>query len=169
MEYTVIRSRRKTISMEVRPDLTVVVRAPLHMTKDKIEAFVRNNREWLKGAVVRTAARSGKEAAIDTRERELRAAAKAYLPGRTAYWAKIMGVTPTGVKITSARGRFGSCSGKNSICYSWRLMAYPQEAVDYVVVHELAHILQKNHSARFYAVVERYLPDWRERQRMLKK
>jgi predicted metal-dependent hydrolase len=80
-----------------------------------------------------------------------------------------MGVRHSGVKITSARTRFGSCSAKNSICYSLYLMQYPPEAVDYVVVHELAHIRHKNHSPAFYAEVARWLPDYRRRQAMLRK
>ena len=91
-----------------------------------------------------------------------------YLPKRTAEWAKVMNLYPTSVKITGAKTRFGSCSAGNGICYSWRLMAYPPQAVDYVIVHELAHIAQKNHSPRFYALVERYLPDRKEREKLLK-
>ena len=79
-----------------------------------------------------------------------------------------MGLTPTGIRITSARTRFGSCSGKNSICFSWRLMLYPPEAIDYVVVHELAHIRHHDHSPAFYALVERYMSDWRDRMKLLK-
>ena len=99
----------------------------------------------------------------------LRRQAKTLLPQRVAYWAGVMGVRPTGIKITSARTRFGSCSGKNSLCFSLYLMAYPSEAIEYVVVHELAHIRHKNHSPAFYAEVERYLPDWRQRQTLLKR
>ena len=87
---------------------------------------------------------------------------------RVDYWSDIMGLTPTGLKITSARTRFGSCSGKNSLCFSWRLMQYPREAIDYVVVHELAHIRHHDHSPAFYALIERYMPDWRERMKLLK-
>lgn len=79
-----------------------------------------------------------------------------------------MNLYPTGLKITSARTRFGSCSGKNSICFSWRLMDYPELAIDYVVVHELAHIVHKNHGPQFWALVERYLPDYRARRAMLR-
>ncbi len=79
-----------------------------------------------------------------------------------------MGLTPAAVTITGARKRFGSCSASNRICYSWRLMQYPEAAVDYVVVHELAHIVHKDHSRNFYAYVERFLPDWRERRALLK-
>ena len=85
-----------------------------------------------------------------------------------AHYAEWMGVTPTGVKITGAKTRFGSCSAKNSLCFSLYLMAYPDAAVDYVVVHELAHIRHKNHSPAFYAEVARVMPDYRERRKLLK-
>ena len=79
-----------------------------------------------------------------------------------------MGVTPTGLKITTARKRWGSCSGKNSLCFSCFLMDRPEAAIDLVVVHELCHIRVKNHGPAFYALLERYLPDWRERKQLLR-
>lgn len=170
MEYTVLRSKRKTVSLEVRPDLTVLVRAPKLMSKKQIDAFVQRHEVWLNRTLERTARRAEWEKTLDSpeREKELRRKAKEYLPGKTEEWAKIMGVSPTGITVTGAKTRFGSCSPKNRICYSWRLMAYPPEAIEYVIVHELAHILQKNHSPRFYAVVEWYLPDWKARRNLLK-
>ena len=84
------------------------------------------------------------------------------------HYARLMGVQPAGVRITGARTRFGSCSGSNRICFSWRLMDYPEAAVDYVVVHELAHIVHKNHGPQFWALVARYLPDWRARRALLR-
>ena len=98
----------------------------------------------------------------------LMAQAKAILPGKTEQWAKVMGVTPMGVRISRAKKRFGSCSAENRIAYSYRLMAYPEEVIDYVVVHELAHIRHKNHSADFYAFVARFLPDYKAREAILK-
>lgn len=79
-----------------------------------------------------------------------------------------MGVHPTGVKITQARKRYGSCSGRDSLCFSCYLMNCPEEAIDLVVVHELCHILEKNHGPRFYALLARYLPDWAERKKLLR-
>ena len=79
-----------------------------------------------------------------------------------------MGLTPTGIKITAARKRYGSCSGKNSLCFSCFLMRCPEEAIDLVVVHELCHIRVKNHSAAFYALLAQYLPDYKERKKLLK-
>ena len=98
----------------------------------------------------------------------LKAQAKAELPGRVAYWSKIMGVQPTGVRITTARKRYGSCSSKHSLCFSCYLMRSPEAAVDLVVVHELCHIREMNHGPRFYALLEQYLPDWKERKKLLK-
>ena len=74
----------------------------------------------------------------------------------------------TGVKITTARKRYGSCSGKNSLCFSCFLMLCPEEAIDLVVVHELCHIQVKNHGPDFYALLEQVLPDWRERKKLLR-
>ena len=78
-----------------------------------------------------------------------------------------MGLFPTGVRITSARTRYGSCSGKNSLCFSCFLMNCPDAAMDLVVVHELCHIQVKNHGPDFYALLEQVLPDWRERKKLL--
>lgn len=91
--------------------------------------------------------------------------AKACLPQRVAYYSERMGLSPTQVRITGARTRFGSCSSQGHICFSWRLMQYPPEAIDYVVVHELAHM---NHGAEFYVLIARYLPDWKARRALLR-
>ncbi|MBQ1965707.1 MAG: M48 family metallopeptidase [Clostridia bacterium] len=168
MEYRLIRARRKTIALQVCPDGSVEVRAPKRMSQKEIDTFVFRHKDWLEDAVKRAKIRNFRERKIDAREQELRQKAVDYLPKKTLEWAAKMGVCPTAIKITSAKTRFGSCSPKNGICYSWRLMAYPEQAVEYVIVHELAHILQKNHSAKFYAVVETYLPDWKKRKQLLR-
>lgn len=97
-----------------------------------------------------------------------RALAKEYLAQRVAHYAGRIGVLPTGLRITGATTRFGSCSGKNSLNFTWRLMMAEPSLVDYVVVHELCHIRQHNHSAQFWAEVEKILPDYRERRRRLR-
>lgn len=169
MEYTLAYEKRKTLSLTVCPDLTVLVKAPRGLSKTEIERFVLSHETWIENAKQRQKKRAETEKTLtEQRIAELRALAAAELPRRVAYFAEIMGVQPTGVKITSAKTRFGSCSGKNSLCFSWRLMLYPPEAVDYVVVHELAHIKEKNHSAAFYKVVESVLPDYKARVKMLK-
>jgi len=95
--------------------------------------------------------------------------AKEKIPPIVEHYADIMGLSPQGVRITKAEKRFGSCSGKNRLCFSYRLMQYPQEAIEYVVVHELAHIVHKNHGRDFYALIETTLPDYKKREALLKK
>jgi len=94
--------------------------------------------------------------------------AKEVIDERVSHYANIMGVHPTSVKITSAKTRWGSCSGKDGLCFTWKLILADLTAVDYVVVHELSHIKEHNHSPRFWRIVERALPDYRERQKQLK-
>ena len=79
-----------------------------------------------------------------------------------------MGLKYGRITITSAKGRFGSCSSEGNISFSCRLMTYPEAARDYVVVHELAHLVEMNHSKRFYSIIEKYMPDYKIRKRMLK-
>lgn len=91
------------------------------------------------------------------------------LPPLVERYAARMGVHPAGITITGARTRFGSCSPKNRLCFSFRLMEYPPPAIEYVVVHELAHIRHKNHGLDFYREISRVLPDWQARSALLKR
>lgn len=100
-------------------------------------------------------------------EQIYRALAKEFLNVLAAGWAKRAGVVPAGIGITGAASRYGSCSGKNRLNFTWKLMLAPPELVEYVVVHELCHIRQHNHSPRFWAEVEALLPDYRERRQRL--
>ena len=93
-----------------------------------------------------------------------RTAAKSYLTERTAVFAARMGVSPSAVKVNGANTRWGSCSAKGSINFSWRLMMAHDEVIDYVVVHELAHLRELNHSPHFWAIVAEVLPDYKSRQ-----
>ena len=168
-KYELVRSRRKTLAIEVDRTGRVVIRAPMRATGEQIERFVAAHADWIARAQARQRARLAAHPEPDeARRAELIRRAKEELPPKVAYYAQLMGVQPTGLKITSARTRFGSCSGKNSLCFSWRLMEYPEAAVDYVVVHELAHITHKNHGPRFWALVERYIPDYRARRALLR-
>lgn len=169
MAYRVVRSRRRTMALEVLRDGELVVRTPLGVSQPAVERFVREHETWIQGAVARQRARL--EAHPDPSPEEskrLRALAKAVLPEKTAHYARIVGAWPEAITITSARTRFGSCSSKNRISFSWRLMQYPEEAIDYVVVHELCHISHHDHSKAFYDCVAKVLPDWKKRKSRLK-
>ena len=168
-DYTLIRAKRRTMSLQLDREGKAVVRAPYGVKKAYIDRFVAAHESWLERARAKQRARRlAHPEPTDEERKALIARAKEYLPMRVDYWSGIMGLVPSGVKITSARTRFGSCSGKNSICFSWRLMLYPSEAIDYVIVHELAHILHHDHSPAFYALIEQYLPDWKARMKQLK-
>ena len=167
--YTLVRSKRKTMSLQVTRDLEVVVRAPRRTPRREIDAFVGAHSEWIEEHLHSMRARKEKYPEPSEQEIEfLKMQARAYIPQRVEYYAWKMGLDPTGLKITSARTRFGSCSSRDSLCFSYILMRYPIEAIDYVVVHELAHIVHKNHSRAFYALVEQHMPDYRRRRAMLK-
>ena len=168
-EYELVRSRRKTLSVQVTRECRVIVRAPLRLAKREIDRFVFEHADWIARALAhqRTLAEAHPEP-DEARARALAERAVREIPPKVRHYSAIMGLRPTGIRITSARTRFGSCSGKNSLCFSWRLMQYPREAIDYVVVHELAHIRHHDHSPAFYALIERYMPDWRERMKLLK-
>jgi len=97
-----------------------------------------------------------------------RLAARRILPEKTAEFSKRMGAAPRAVKINSARTRWGSCSAQQNLNFSWRLLMAGDDVIDYVVVHELAHLREMNHGPRFWALVAGVLPDYRERQQRLK-
>ena len=169
MTYEIIRSRRRTVALEVTADGRVLVRAPMAMPGGEIRRFVDSHTAWLEKARDKVAARQAAHPPLTRQETEaLRRRAAAILPGKVAHYAAVMGVTPASVKITAARTRFGSCSGKNGLCFSLYLMQYPEEAIDYVVVHELAHIRHHDHSDAFYAEVAKVMPDYKERRKLLK-
>ena len=170
MKYDVIRSRRRTLALEITKDCRVLVRAPLRLPQARIDAFVASHEAWIQAHLEQQRQRAASAPPPPTSEEitALKARARAILPEKVAYWSQKMGVRPTGLKITTARKRYGSCSGKNSLCFSCFLMNCPEEAIDLVVVHELCHIREKNHGPRFYALLEQYLPDYKERKKLLK-
>ena len=98
----------------------------------------------------------------------LQAEAERLLKERAAYFSVRMGVIPSRVRVGRANAYWGTCTGKNSVNFTWKLIFAPADVIDYVVVHELAHIREHNHSPRFWAIVESVLPDWKQRRKKLK-
>lgn len=167
MEYRLIRSGRRTLALELAEDGGLIVRAPFAAPLSDIEDFVDAHASWVEKHRARRALRTLAPLS-EEEKRALCARALLDLPARTARFAKQMGVSYSGVKITSAKKRLGSCNAQRGISYSYRVMQYPEEVIDYVVVHELAHCKEMNHSPRFYAIIARYLPDYKERIRVLR-
>ena len=169
MKITVKYSKRKTISLEITREAEVLVRAPLKTTNKRIEEFVFAHYDWIISHLERRLEQIKNNPEPSKEElNELKAIAKRIIPEKVEKYSKIMGIIPEHVSINSAKTRFGSCSGKNRLNFSCRLMSYPECAIDYVVVHELAHIKHHNHSKEFWALVEKYMPDYKERKKLLK-
>lgn len=171
MEYELIRSARKTISLRLLLDGTPQVRAPLRMPKREIDAFVEKEAEWIKKHRGKQRERLENAENVeldDARVRELAQLARERLPELVEKWARAMGVSPTGITITAAATRWGSCSAKGRLSFSVRTLLLPEECVEYVVVHELAHLKEHNHGEGFYREVARVLPDWKSRVEKVK-
>lgn len=168
MDYKIIRSGRRTLSLSVGDDLIPVVRTPYGVSDKTVREFVEKNSAWLERASEKKRAQLERYNISAEEEQRLKALAREYIPGRVEYYSGLMSLEPFAVKLTSAKKRFGSCSAANSLCFSFYLMMYPPEAVDYVVVHELAHIRYHNHSKEFYALVGQYLPDYKQREKLLR-
>lgn len=168
MEYSVIYSKRRTLCLQVKRDGTVLVKAPFGVGKTKIESFVLSHSAWLQKALVRMSEKPKIDELDKNEITELKKQAYEIIAPILEYYSAKMGVSPSGVSINSAKTRFGSCSSKKKLNFSCRLALYPKEAVEYVCVHELAHITEMNHSKKFWQIVEKYLPDYKERKKLLK-
>lgn len=169
-KYKLTRSKRKSISIEITQKLELIVRAPNQLPQQDIDSFVLSREAWIEKHIEIMRKRTEQYPTVLTEEEIalLIEKAKHILPSKLEYYSKLMHLYPTAVKITGAKTRFGSCSSRDSICFSYMLMQYPDKAIDYVIVHELAHIKHKSHSKEFYALIEQYMPDYREREKLLK-
>ena len=173
-EITLIRSRRKSLAIEITPELQVVVRAPAQMPVREINAFVQEKDDWIRAHLQQMAEKKRlreqyREQALSKEElQELATQAMKLIPQKVRYYAPIIGVTYGRITIRNQRTRWGSCSGKGNLNFNCLLLLMPEEVLDYVVVHELCHRKEMNHSARFWEEVEKILPDYRQRRKWLK-
>lgn len=158
IEYTLIRSGRKTLAIQVTKDAEVIVRSPVKCSQKRIDEFVLQHTDWINRHLEKAKKENSKRIELSKQDIEnLRQKAKEILPSKVEYYSHIMGLYPTNVKITSAKKRYGSCNGKNSLCFSLYLMLEDGAFINYVVVHELAHIKYKNHSKEFHAFAESFV------------
>ena len=168
ISYTLIRSSRKTISIVIRPNGEVEVRCPRRCSKRDVDAFLLSKEDWIRKHLETIAARPQIPALSPEQLRELAKQAAEVLPERVQHFANIMGVTVGRITIRSQRTRWGSCSAQGNLNFNCLLMLCPEEVRDYVVIHELCHRKHLNHSADFWAEVERYCPDYRIHRKWLK-
>ena len=169
MDYEIIYSKRKTLCLQVKQNGAVVIRAPFGTTRAKIEEFVLKHRDWVAKKVEIAKNKPISIDMLDESEiKRLKALAYEIIPPRAEYYANLVGVSYASISINRAKTRFGSCSSQKRLNFSCNLMRYPIEAIDYVVLHEIAHLKELNHSKRFWAIVEKHMPDYKERKRILK-
>ncbi|MDD7047929.1 MAG: M48 family metallopeptidase, partial [Lachnospiraceae bacterium] len=169
-KIAVIKSSRRTMSMEVRPDGSILVRAPFRASAEEIGNFVCSHKSWVEKQRIRIRKRAAEIRLADQNPlspediRLLADQALRELPPRIAAYAGQMGVTYGRVTIRNQKTRWGSCSSKGNLNFNCLLMLTPREVQDYVIVHELSHRKEMNHSPKFWAVVEEVLPDYKKRR-----
>ena len=167
--YELIRAKRRSMSLKVDLDGTITVRAPYRMPVQTADWFVEGHRDWIEVRLKAGARIMAERPAYTNKERaEGRKRAAEIIEARCRYYAPVMGVSYGTVTIREQKTRWGSCSAKGNLNFNWKLVLMPQEILDYVVVHELAHRIQMNHSAAFWAEVGKILPDYKERRQWLK-
>ena len=172
----VVYSRRRTLGLEVRADGRVILRAPKGLSNQAVMDFVKERQAWIVQKWFETERIRRQKAERPPRDYEqnpalepqYRKEARRRITERAAYFAEKMGVDYGRIAIKAAKTRWGSCSAQGNLNFHWKLILMPPAILDYVVVHELAHRIEMNHSPRFWAQVERILPDYRERRRWIK-
>ena len=170
--YSLIRSKRRTISVEVTEDASVIVRAPKWMAKREIEAYVYENSDWIRRHLDKASKRNKKaddRGRITDNELDgLAIMALAEIPEKVRHYADILGVTYGNITVKNQKTLWASCSSKGNLNFNCLLMKTPEHVRDYVVVHELCHRLEMNHSRAFWDHVGTVIPDYKECRRWLK-
>ncbi len=171
MEFEVIRSDRRTMAAEIKRN-KLIVRAPRWATDDDVDRFLRHNEKWiekhLSKAWAREKAREGVRKLLPDEIDALAKSARKTIPERVAHYAPLVGVSYGRIAIRRQRSRWDSCSSKGNLNFNCLLMLAPPGVLDSVVVHELCHRKEMNHSKKFYAEVLRVFPDYWEQHKWLK-
>ena len=172
LEVELVRKEVRNTRLHVREeDGRVQVSAPAYVPQSLIEEMVREKRDWIEGAQARMAA-SPRAAAANASKAEQavwREVVEACVPPLIAAWEPIMGVKAGKLAYRNMKSRWGSCQPSTGrICINTRLALYPPECLEYVVVHELCHLLEGNHGPRFHALMDTFMPDWKARKAKLR-
>ena len=173
IRISVIRSARKSLGLEVRDANTVLARIPARVSDRELKTFVENHRSWIleKTAVMTEREENRKSTPAPPPEllsKTDRMKIQLKIGKRVRHYCEIMGVTVGYVTVKNQKTRWGSCSAKGNVNFNYQLAFLPEELLDYVVIHELAHRRHMDHSRAFWAEVEKYCPDYLERREQLK-
>lgn len=166
----IIRSKRRSIGLRITPEAQLIVRAPKWVSVDDIERIIIKKEQWITKTqeLLRNRQNVPKIVLSDDEKSAYRAKALVYFNDRVKHYADMAGLTYKSVKVNNANTRWGSCGAQDSLNFTWRLILAPYRVIDYVVVHELMHIKQKNHSRKFWQEVENLIPDYKKDERWLK-
>ena len=164
------RSRRMTLS--VKSNASIVVTAPFRISKRDIDAFVFAQKQWIDTMLIRQKERAEPWEERDDVRQETFHSCKArslkFVRNRLAHYAPYYDVVYQRVSVKEMSSRWGSCSHEGNLSFHWRLMFLPIDLADYVIVHELCHLKELNHSPRFWRLVGETVPDWKQVRKLLK-
>lgn len=163
-------SKRKSIGIRVLEEGIVKVKAPYFTSKKSIENVLLENKDWIEAAFLRMEDEKEHHIPAFSEEeiKEYRKEARKIFLKKSEFYSKCMDVSYERIAVKDQATRWGSCSRKGNLNFNWRLILMPEEILDYVVVHELAHLKQLNHSPEFWKIVQEVLPDYKSRRKWLK-
>lgn len=171
-DVKITKSKRRTVSLQIKPDGSVELKVPLQTTNAQIQEVLNQKSDWIQKHLRSVQERQQQLSQIQPltmdEMRALANQAMEVIPQRVADFAPIVGVTYGRITIRNQKSRWGSCSDRGNLNFNCLLMLVPPAALDYVVVHELCHRKEMNHSRRFWAEVEKILPDYKTPKRWLK-
>ena len=163
-----IRCRRKSVGIRIDGTGEITVRAPLRMPETEIRKVLESKRSWIEKTLAKISSRPQLPKLTAEEVNALADRALKEIPPRVAAWARQMGVTYGRITIRNQKTRWGSCSAKGNLNFNCLLMLCPEDVLDYVIVHELCHRKELNHSVRFWTEVARILPDYKQPLKWLK-
>lgn len=161
IKYDWIRSNRKTMSIQIKTDGKVIVRTPYGISKYQVQMFIEEKKQWIEKHLKEISERQMSNEILSEEER-LKRVQKALrvIPERVEYFAEMMNVTYGRITIREQKTRWGSCSSEKNLNFNWKLILAPPEVLDYVVVHELCHLKEMNHSKAFWDEVGKVMPEY---------
>ena len=168
MEYTLKRSSRRSIAVQIKSDGSIIVRANYNTPLYRIESFLSDKSEWIAKNVAKTRLNCSAPKFTESEIKEFVKKAKDTLPERVAYFSQTIGVSYGKIAVKKMRTVWGSCSMKGNLNFNCLIVAIPQEIADYVIIHELCHRKQMNHSHAFWNLVATFCPDYKARRKWLK-
>ena len=168
LNIRVIRCRRKSVGIRVTDGGEVIVRAPLRMPDAEIRRILESKRSWIEKTLEKVNSREQAPKLTAGEIEELADRAVKEIPPRVKARAEQIGVTYGRITVRNQKTRWGSCSAKGNLNFNCVLMLCPEAVLDYVIVHELCHRKELNHSPRFWAEVEKAMPDYRQQRKWLK-